>query len=59
MYIYNRWGELLFHTTDPKGWDGKQAGGGFHPVGVYVYKISVKDIYGKTHHQVGSFTLLR
>jgi gliding motility-associated-like protein len=38
MKIYNRWGELVFETTDPNiNWDGKDLSG--HPVsdGVYLY----------------------
>ncbi|MFM7024336.1 MAG: gliding motility-associated C-terminal domain-containing protein [Flavobacteriales bacterium] len=32
LSIFNRWGELVFETTDPsKGWDGNGA-----PIGVYV-----------------------
>ena len=39
LYIYNRWGQLLFETSDINtGWDGNFKG---EPVqqGTYVYKI--------------------
>ena len=38
LYIYNRWGELLFNTTDPNAtWDGK-FDGDLVPGGIYIYK---------------------
>jgi gliding motility-associated-like protein len=60
MYIFDRWGELIF-TSDQfsKGWDGK-AKGSSKPAeqGVYVYKIFVTDIEGNTHSYVGHVTCL-
>jgi gliding motility-associated-like protein len=39
MTIFNRWGELLFETSDmAKGWDGKYKGE-YVPGGEYVYVI--------------------
>ncbi len=39
MYIFNRWGELVFESTDiSKGWDGKHNGNNA-PEGVYIYRI--------------------
>jgi gliding motility-associated-like protein len=39
MYIYNRWGELVFEANDVSlGWDGEYKGKPA-PQGVYVYKI--------------------
>ena len=39
MYIFNRWGELIFETTDlNKGWDGTYNGIVVQE-GVYVWKI--------------------
>ncbi|MEZ4923420.1 MAG: gliding motility-associated C-terminal domain-containing protein [Crocinitomicaceae bacterium] len=39
LYIFNRWGELLFHTDDvTKGWDGTYNGIQVQD-GVYVWKI--------------------
>jgi gliding motility-associated-like protein len=42
MEIFDRWGELIFISTDiTLGWDGKhKKGGEILPQGVYVYKIS-------------------
>ncbi|MES2627413.1 MAG: gliding motility-associated C-terminal domain-containing protein [Bacteroidota bacterium] len=42
--IYNRWGKLLYETTDPDlKWDGK-AGGKLVPDGVYFYTVEVNKI---------------
>ncbi|MEX0967457.1 MAG: gliding motility-associated C-terminal domain-containing protein [Bacteroidia bacterium] len=51
LEIYNRWGELIFSTTDfSKGWDGTFKGTAC-PEGVYVFKAeawgagSVREVY--------------
>jgi gliding motility-associated-like protein len=43
--IYNRWGQLLFHTTDPNiNWNGKvNNSGGECPDGVYYYVCTVNE----------------
>jgi gliding motility-associated-like protein len=60
MELYNRWGELVFKTTDvnSRGWDGK-FGGSPQPMGVYVYVINVtyENISKKTFK--GNVTLVR
>ncbi len=39
MYIYNRWGEQIFESSDiSRGWDGEYKGQP-SPAGAYVYKI--------------------
>ncbi len=39
--IYNRWGEMVFETNDPKqGWDGTYKGK-LQPLGSYVYFLQV------------------
>lgn len=59
MEIYNRWGILVFSTTDLiNGWDGN-INGEKSPQGTYVYKIYFEDGTGKKYDQTGSFLLLR
>jgi len=57
MLIYNRWGEVIYSSTNPgEHWDGKYNN---EPVenGVYVYEVFAKG-FGK-HPKTGSVTLLR
>lgn len=59
LLIYNRWGELVFESTDPnKGWDGKFKGSNAQQ-GVYVYVLNaeLKDI-GEVNKK-GDITLVR
>jgi len=59
MKIFDRWGELLFETTniDGRGWDGK-FNNVMQPQGVYVYIIDVSFYNGVTEHFNGNVTLL-
>ena len=57
--VFNRWGQMIFETTDiEKGWDGT-----FHdkaqPLGVYTYIISAVTDSGKPFIKEGNVTLLR
>ena len=44
LYIYNRWGELIWESKDAEGrWDGTYGIGGLKvPAGVYLWKIEYK-----------------
>lgn len=56
--IYNRWGERIFFTKDPRAcWDGKYKGVA-QDIGVYVYMIKAKTLCGTTFKK-GLFTLIR
>ncbi len=61
MYIYDRWGMQLYHTTDiTDGWNGKVKNTGkICQEDVYVYVISVNDKKGLPHHYTGSIYLLK
>lgn len=57
--IFNRWGNLLFETSDvASGWDGRYKGRE-QDIGVYVYKVQAVLLGGKTFEKKGNFTLLK
>ncbi|NCX95154.1 MAG: PKD domain-containing protein, partial [Chitinophagia bacterium] len=60
MRIFNRWGQLIFETTniDGKGWDGR-FNGELQPQGVYMYVIEGTFRDGTTEHHNGNVTLVR
>ena len=59
LYIYNRWGELMFESNDVDvGWDGYY-NGNLCPQDVYIWKVEGKFINGKTFEKTGDVTLLR
>ena len=60
LIIYNRWGELIYESTDKnKGWDGTYKGKTV-PQDVYVYMLTgtIKDT-GEQIKRTGSVTVLR
>ncbi|MFH0865123.1 MAG: PKD domain-containing protein [Bacteroidota bacterium] len=61
MYIFDRWGEEIFMTSDLyEGWNGIPAGSDkLCQIGVYVWLIEYKDIYGNEHKVNGRVTLVR
>ncbi len=57
--IYNRWGELVFTTTqDRKGWDGRIAGK-LQSSAVFVWMVSAVDYLGAPIFLKGTVTLIR
>lgn len=57
LHIYNRWGQLVFESTDPtKGWDGNYKGAQ-QPVGVYNYFSTFTEHKQKSLE--GTFNLFR
>jgi gliding motility-associated-like protein len=61
LQIYNRWGEMIFETTDHKQpWIGEVHGGEYYaPDGVYVYNVVIEDLVGLPHDFRGHITLFR
>jgi gliding motility-associated-like protein len=61
FYIFDRWGELIFHSTDSnEGWDGRYEGLNC-PIGVYVWKIRYSDYItpDEVREKIGHVTIVR
>ncbi len=57
--IYNRWGQLIFQSSNKRnGWDGTYKGK-IQPIDVYTYTLSVEFTDGKKLQKTGDITLLR
>ncbi|MEO6406567.1 MAG: PKD domain-containing protein [Ferruginibacter sp.] len=57
--VYNRWGQLVFATTEiGKGWDGK-FGGQPQATGTFVWYAEATDYLGKKIAQKGTVVLIR
>jgi gliding motility-associated-like protein len=57
--IYNRWGQRIFSSEEPKPrWDGK-VDGSDAPVDVYIYQLVIMRADGVEEKIVGEVTLLR
>lgn len=57
--VYNRWGQLVFTTTEiGRGWDGTIGGKEQQP-GTYVWIVQGKDYTGKTIAKKGVMILIR
>lgn len=64
LEIYDRWGGLLFSTSDLNvSWDGNTGNGNRAPEGVYLYKLLYQGVSDRnipfTGKRVGSVTLIR
>jgi|GEM_PF-997125 len=60
MYIFDRWGNLIFISNDiNKGWNGTRNNGPLCQIDTYVWKVSFKDITGNPHKFVGHVNLIR
>lgn len=57
--VYNRWGQLLFTTSElGKGWDGNY-GGTAQPAATYVFSAEGTDYLGKIVFRKGTSVLIR
>lgn len=60
LEVYDRWGELIFVTTDfERSWDGSVDGSGAAQTGVYVYKYRAEGHLFPAVEGLGHVTLLR
>ncbi|MGB0423812.1 MAG: gliding motility-associated C-terminal domain-containing protein [Flavobacteriales bacterium] len=61
LVIYNRWGEVIFETSDQdEPWLGQvKDGEHFVQNEIYQYRIFVRDLLGYPHDFEGTVTILR
>ncbi len=64
MWIFDRWGNNLYHCTDlNQPWNGKVQNGTdgeqLAQEDVYVWKISLKDVFGVPHNYEGIVSLIK
>jgi len=59
LWVYNRWGQQLFHTKDPsEGWDGKY-NGSIVPTGAYYYLVKAMGTDGLKYVKKGALNVLK
>jgi len=57
--IFNRWGQVVFETTNiDDGWNG-QYNGAPQPMGVYIYTVKAVTNTGRKFVKQGNITLIR
>lgn len=60
MQIFDRWGNLIFESNSSNiGWDGYDVNGKLMPMGVYVYKLTIRLSDGQRSTQIGDVTMIR
>jgi gliding motility-associated-like protein len=57
--VFNRWGNLIFHSEkEGEGWDGKSKGVD-QPTGVYIWMLEYYDLNNNLLKAKGSITIIR
>ncbi len=61
LMVFDRWGNFIFVSDDiNEGWDGKaNQGADVAQQDVYVWKVSITDIFKKKHNYTGTVTIVR
>jgi gliding motility-associated-like protein len=59
LTVYNRWGGVVFQTTDPqKGWDGTYKGVP-QPADAYAWVVSLTNVDGRAESEKGMVVIIR
>jgi gliding motility-associated-like protein len=59
MWVFNRWGNQLFHSSNPDdGWDGTD-NGKIVPTGAYYYLVKAEGTDGIVYQKKGDINVLR
>ena len=59
LWVFDRWGLMIFHSTDLEtSWDGRLNGTKVQE-DVYVWKVNFRDVFNKLHDYHGTVTVLK
>jgi len=59
MRIFNRWGEMIYHSVEKRDtWDGR-VNGIISPNGVYIWKILLTGYDDTEYEKTGHVSLIR
>lgn len=60
LWIFDRWGNMIFNGKELSDkWDGKANGGNdLAQIDVYVWKVTLRDVFNKKHDYIGTVTLV-
>ena len=59
LQVFDRWGGLIYESTEASAaWDGTAEGEALN-TGVYLYKMELRWVDGRTTHEVGTVQLIR
>ncbi|MBL7963890.1 MAG: gliding motility-associated C-terminal domain-containing protein [Flavobacteriales bacterium] len=59
LYVFNRWGELIFEADSPhRFWDGTYSGTP-SPIDTYVWRIDLTELSGESRMVIGHVNLVR
>ncbi len=61
LSVFDRWGDMIFHGTDlGEKWNGKANDGEITAqMDVYVWKVTLTDLFNKVHRYVGIVSLVK
>ncbi|MCI5057257.1 MAG: gliding motility-associated C-terminal domain-containing protein [Flavobacteriales bacterium] len=57
--VFNRWGDIIYHTDDFIPWNGRTRQGAIAKQDVYVWKLYFRDVFKNPHQMMGHVTLIR
>jgi len=61
LWIFDRWGDMIFHGRDLNDkWNGKaNDGANTAQIDVYVWKVKLTDVFNKVHNYIGTVSIVK